>query len=583
VAGHDAMHQSNAGCCQGPVAGLAQTASVRHSTSEARASRFGRTVSRFEAMAEPLHDTGPTGLEGDAAESATTTLEGTFPTRVAAIDIGSNAMRFLAAEFIAPAHYTVLEQVRTPVRLGHDVFLTGRLTDAAMTAALDALGSYQQRMRTQDISQYRAVATSAVRDSVNGDDFVELARTQAGIDIATITGAEEVRLVHQAVRNRIDLGTDRWILVDLGGGSVEVSLVDDRDVYWSVSHGMGSVRLLEELQVAGDEPGRFRRRLAEYASTLRIPAVGRSRRAGFIATGGNIEALARLADAPADERGVSRLPVVVLRTLIEQMARMSYHQRVAELGLREDRADVILPAATVYEQLCTQAGFDVIHVPGVGLKDGIVIDLVDDYARHEPHVERQEQIVLNGAIALGRRFRFDAAHARHVARLALSIFDQLEGVHQLTRDDRRILIAGAALHDVGLFINYRKHHKHSFYIISQSELPGLAPGEILMAANVARYHRKGEPSPGHEPYMALTERQRSRVSRLAAIVRIADALDREHLQNVMEVRVRSDGGSIVIEPLGAGDMLLEKWAVQRKVAFFETVFGCHVRVKEPRS
>jgi exopolyphosphatase/guanosine-5'-triphosphate,3'-diphosphate pyrophosphatase len=344
---------------------------------------------------------------------------------------------------------------------------------------------------------------------------------------------------------------------------------------------MGSVRLLEELQVAGDEPGRFRRRLEEYASTLKVPAVGRSRRAGFIATGGNIEALAKLADAPTDDRGVSRLRLDSLRKLIEQLARLSYRQRVTELGLREDRADVILPAATVYEQLCNQAGFDAIHVPYVGLKDGIIIDLVDDYARHEPHVERQEQIVLNGAIALGRRFRFDAAHGRHVARLALSIFDQLQDVHGLSRDDRRVLIAGAALHDVGLFINYRKHHKHSFYIISQSELPGLTPDEILMAANVARYHRKGEPAPHHEPYMALSESQRNRAGRLAAIVRIADALDREHLQSVREVRVSANDATATIEPLGGGDMLLEKWAVQRKVAFFEKVFGMRVKVKEP--
>jgi len=506
--------------------------------------------------------------------------ESVFPTRVAAIDIGSNAMRFLATEFVAPARYTVLEQVRTPVRLGHDVFLTGRLTDAAMAAAIDALRGYAERMRALAIGRVRAVATSAVRDSDNGDAFVERARHEAGIEIEVITGAEEVRLVHQAVRRRIPLGEDRWILVDLGGGSVEVSLVDDRDVHWSVSHGMGSVRLLEELQVAGDEPGRFRRRLEEYAATLRIPSVGRTRRAGFIATGGNIETLARLAGAATDESGVSRLGLAQLRSLIETLARMSYRQRVQELGLREDRADVILPAATVYERLCAQAGCDEIHVPYVGLKDGIVIDLVDDYARHEPHVERQEQIVLTGAIALGRRFRFDPAHGRHVARLALSIFDQLQDLHRLSRDDRKVLIAGAVLHDVGLFINYRRHHKHSLYIISQSELPGLTPRDILMAANVARYHRKGEPAGHHESFMSLSEKERARVTRLAAIVRIADGLDREHLQNVTDVRARVQESVVAFDLQGAGDLLLERWAVLRKVALFEKAFGVKVRMRE---
>jgi len=531
-------------------------------------------------ISQPEVESTPGSAPVERAGSPLTASKVAFPTRVAGIDIGSNAMRFLAAEFQAPADYTVLEQVRTSVRLGHDVFLTGRLTESAMAAAIDALLLYQQHIKALGIARHRAVATSAVRDSDNADEFIERARTVAGIEIETITGAEEVRLVHQAVRNRIALGEDRWILVDLGGGSVEVSLVDSQDVHWSVSHGMGSVRLLEELQVAGDEPGRFRRRLEEYAATLRIPAVQRARRAGFIATGGNIETLARLAGAEPDTRGVSRLRVSALRALIETFAGMSYRQRVQELGLREDRADVILPAATVYEQLCTQAGFDLIHVPNVGLKDGIVIDLVDDYARHEPHVERQEQIVLNGAVSLGRRFRFDAAHGRHVARLALSIFDQLEELHKLPRGDRRILIAGAVLHDVGLFINYRRHHKHSLYIISQSELPGLTPKEILMAANVARYHRKGEPSPSHEAFMALSDKDRARVTRLAAIVRIADGLDREHRQSVHDVRARLNDGTLTLELQGTGDMLLEGWAVQRKAALFEKQFGVKLRIRE---
>ncbi len=530
------------------------------------------TIPGSEAVDDRL---GPLGNDrAEAAEAATV-----FPLRVAGIDIGSNAMRLLVAEFAQPARYAALEQVRTPVRLGHDVFLTGRLAQSAVDAAVAALAVYRERIDTHGVARARAVATSAVRDAENGADFVERAAAEAGVTIETITGAEEARLVHQAVRSRMALGRKKWVLADLGGGSVEVSLVDDQDVHWTVSHDMGSVRLLEELTVAGDEPGRFRRRLQEYTATLRIPKTRRKQLAGFIATGGNIETLANLAGGEPDANGVARIQLPRVREQIETLARLSYRQRVDDLGLREDRADVILPAALVYERLCVLAGFDVIHVPNVGVKDGVVLDLADDVIERGPHRARQDQIVYSGAVALGRRFRFDLAHGRHVAALALALFDQLRELHGLGRTDRSILMAAALLHDVGVFIGYKRHHKHSLYIISQSELPGFTPTEILMVANVARYHRKGEPAEHHDPFMELSGSERGRVTRLAAMLRLADALDREHRQAVRDIRLDRSDGSVRLDLRGSGDLLLERWAVQRKAALFERTFGLKVRIQ----
>lgn len=515
---------------------------------------------------------------GDLATESTGAGAVVFPLRVAAIDVGSNAMRFMAAEFVQPNHYGMLDQVRMPVRLGHDVFLTGRLAASAVDAAVSAMATFHARLRALEVSRYRAVATSAVRDAENREHFLERVLRETGIAIELITGAEEARLVHLAVRNRLNMGRKRWVVADLGGGSVEVSLVDQDDIVWSVSHGMGSVRLLEELTVAGDEPGRFRRRLEEYTATLRIPRTKKTRLAGFIATGGNIETLGRLSGAPTDARGVTRVPLARLRELIDTLARLSYRQRVEHLGLREDRADVILPAAMVYERLCVLAGFDVVHVPNVGVKDGVVLDIVDDVIRHGPHHERQDQLVMAGATALGRRYRVDLAHGRQVAALSLSLFDQLQDLHDLGRADRRILGAAAVLHDVGIFIGYKRHHKHSLYIVANSELPGFAPGEILMVANVARYHRKGEPAEHHEAFMMLSGSERTRVTRLASILRLADALDREHRQAVNAITVTRDAGRVWLHLQSSGDLLLERWAVQRKAGLFEKTFGLKVRI-----
>jgi exopolyphosphatase / guanosine-5'-triphosphate,3'-diphosphate pyrophosphatase len=498
------------------------------------------------------------------------------PLRVAAIDIGSNAIRMLAVAFTQSGAAQQLEQLRLPVRLGHDVFLTGRLAPEAIDAAVDGLKEFRKRIDAHGIVLYRAVATSAVRDSRNGSELVQRARDEAGINIDVITGAEEARLVHIAVRSRIKLGRQRWLIADLGGGSVEVSVVDDHGIFKTESHEMGSVRLLEELAVSGDDPGRFRRRLEEYTATLRNSRVLHAKVAGFIATGGNIEALARLADAKPDRNGVATMRVDDLRKITERLATLSYQERVTQLNLREDRADVILPAAMVYERVAVLAGVDTILVPNVGLKDGIVHDLLEQQTFGGKQRTAKERAAYSGAITLGRKFHFDEAHARHVARLAASIFDQTRTMHGLKRDDRRILVSAALLHDVGTFIGYKRHHKHSLYIITESELAGMTATETLMVANIARYHRKNTPAPHHEPLMRLDEKDRERVVKLSAILRLADSLDREHLQRVESIRADLKGNVLELTITGRGDLLLERWALQRKAQFFQKTFDVAV-------
>jgi exopolyphosphatase / guanosine-5'-triphosphate,3'-diphosphate pyrophosphatase len=265
------------------------------------------------------------------------------------------------------------------------------------------------------------------------------------------------------------------------------------------------------------------------------------------------------------------------------LSRLSFRQRVEQLGLREDRADVILPAAMVYERVATLAGAAEIRVPAVGLKDGILVDLVDDLTTHEAHEVRKEKQALAGAAALGKRYLIDETHARHVARLAGSLFDQLEKVHRLEPSDRRLLLAAAILHDIGIFIGHKKHHKHSLYIISQSEVPELAPREMEIVANVARYHRKGVPAEHHEAFMALSSDDRARVAKLASLLRIADALDREHLQAVRDVKATAGKNKLTLELDGDGDLLLERWALRRKAGLFADTFGLEVEVAGDRA
>ncbi len=500
----------------------------------------------------------------------------TFPVRIASIDVGSNALRFLAAEFYNSSQYSELASDRYQLRLGHTVFLSGKISGEAIESAVKGLKQFSEKIRELDILHHRAVATSAVRESRNGEELVERVRDETGIGLEKISGSEEARLIHLAVKNRVDFGNAQWVIADLGGGSVEVSLVDADGILWSESHTMGSVRLLEELSVSGQEPGRFDKLLTEYISTLKVPsAVKTQTPAGFIGTGGNIESLGKLG-GETDENGLLRISVRNLHTLIKKLAGLSYQDRMRELDLREDRADVILPAGLVFERIAGLIGVDEIIIPGVGLREGVALDLVDGLQSREHPWERQ---TYESAVNLGRKYMFDEQHALQVAKLALSLFDQLYEVHRLGEKDRKILYAAAILHDIGTFISLNKHHKHSLYIISQSELPGFSPVEMLMIANVARYHRKSEPQLRHSTFAQLNEEQRERVEKLSSILRMADAMDREHLKKVDDVNVSVLGREVVLKVNGSDDLLLERWALQKKSQYFGEKFGVHVKLK----
>jgi exopolyphosphatase/guanosine-5'-triphosphate,3'-diphosphate pyrophosphatase len=502
-----------------------------------------------------------------------------FPLRVGVVDMGSNAIRLVAAEFIAPATYTELLSDRVPIRLGHGVYETGRLEENAIEGAVRAMVRFREVLDEFEISHYRAVATSAVRESENGRQLVRRIRKEADLELDVITGVEEARLVVGALAKRMNLGQEPWVLADLGGGSLEVALVNDTGMIEAESHTIGSVRLHEEFEDAAGDLRRFRKLLDEYLAALRLPAFQRDRRpAGFMATGGNMEDLAVLAKARREDSGVSVVDLQNLDAVIERLARLTYEQRIEKLGLRPDRADVILPAAMVYARLARIFQAKAIRVPHVGVKEGVMYDLVDGLVAHAGYSQRHQREVLAGAVALGRRFGFDESHGVHVARLAEVLYDQLASLHDLDGAGREILLAAAVLHDIGQSISYTKHHKHSQYLIAQSELPGFQPSEILLIATIARYHRKAHPSDKHEEFATLEADDKQLVARLAAILRVADALDREHQEKVKRVAAAIRDGVVHLELEGEGDLALERWAVGRKAELFEKTFDRKLEV-----
>jgi exopolyphosphatase/guanosine-5'-triphosphate,3'-diphosphate pyrophosphatase len=347
------------------------------------------------------------------------------------------------------------------------------------------------------------------------------------------------------------------------------------------SFDVGAVRLIE--QVGAPHGPAFLRVARRYVESFRQPlrgVLGTGKTGIFAATGGNIEAVAGIVGKKAGGRpAVHTVEVKALDALVEEMATLSPPQRMRRFGLKADRADVILPASIVYAAFAREAGAKRILVPHVGLRDSVALDLLLGGERRDAR-ERLERERVASAVALGRKYRFREEHARQTARLALRIFDRAGAAEGLDRGDRDILEMAALLHDIGTVISPIKHHKHSAYLIRESELAGVAAEEQELIAQVARYHRRGMPRSSHPEYAALSAKDRRRVALLAGILRLADALDRDRGRPLEDIEVRRRGDRLDIRLRGSGDRLLEVWAAERKKDLFEREFRCGVDVRK---
>ena len=502
--------------------------------------------------------------------------------RFAAIDVGSNAMRMRIVEaekprndgpqlelgITPPTGWREIASTRAPVRLGSEVFLTGRLTHGSIGAACSALKEFKTAMDEAQVDAYRAIATSAVREASNAPTLVERARREAGIDLEVIEGIEEARLIELAVVRRLELEKRSALLVDVGGGSTELTVLERAHHTYSVSLPIGTVRLLEAYKTTRLLGDAVDRALTEALPNVPIPFDV------LVGTGGNIESLADLCPLVGNQRGVD---VAAMRALYKEMGKLTASERQKKWSLRADRADTILPAAMIFWRIAQAMGKKSILAAGVGLKEGVLDELVlKHFELWDSGVEAQG--VLDACTRLGRRYHFDEAHGQTVMGFAAAIFDDMQLVHGLGPRERLLLQAAALLHDIGDFVRYDGHHKHTYYLVLQSDIIGLTPDERAIVANVARYHRKSLPDRSHGNFRDLDQDARERVRALAAILRVADALDREHRGKIRLVRAAVDKpqNRLVLTLTGDEGRDLEEWTVRAKADLMRDVFDLDV-------
>ncbi|HEY8038451.1 MAG TPA: Ppx/GppA phosphatase family protein [Polyangiaceae bacterium] len=513
--------------------------------------------------------------------------------RFAAIDVGSNALRLRVVEASAPSQtnkaqlallpdrdgagpWRDLATLRAPVRLGAEVFVSGRLAPASIGQACDALRSFKTEMDNAKVDAYRAIATSAVREAKNGATLVERARREAGIELETIEGIEEARLIQLAVTRRIPVGEQRALLIDVGGGSTELTLLDHGRTAFTMSLPLGTVRMLEGYLKGVKTVDRKREKLLEEAIDRALgealPKLGKVD--VLVGTGGNVDTLFDL--CPAKGRAID---VSAAKSLFKKMCGMSNGERRDEYQLRPDRADTILPATAIFLRLARKLDQSTILAPGVGLATGILEELVDKFF-HVWDAAGEAERIHDACVRLGEHYHFDEAHARQVSRFATQLFDDLHSVHAFGERDRLLLRAAAILHDIGDYIHYSGHHKHSYYLIQHADIMGVTPEERAIVANIARYHRKGPPDTTHPNFRELSKEARGKVRGLAAILRIADALDREHKQKIESVRAAVDraAGSVTLFLRSADDRELEEWTVGAKASLWREEYDLDVTI-----
>ncbi len=504
------------------------------------------------------------------------------PQTLAAIDVGSNSIKLLVARVERDGALNVFVREKAMVRLGHETLRTGRLPEAAIAAGAECIARFAGLARAAEAARILCVATCAVREASNAAELARRVKELADLDMEVISGEEEARLITRAVRSDFPGSADPLLVIDIGGGSTEVILSSGRKIPLAESLALGAVRLTERF-VATDPLDEKSLDALKSEIDWRIGRLAREvRDVGFqtaVGTSGTIAALAAMAAAadgrppvPGRHRTLTRKALKdVVKTLLATTAR----EKLKIPGLEAKRADIATAGGVLLERLMKRLGVEELVVSDLSLRDGLILDEVERSggASHAaPRTETEHDVRQGSVLRLARRSLVDAGHSEAVRDLALRLFDETHALHQLASREREWLEHAALLHDAGLSIGYRGHHRHTAYLITHGDLKGFSGEEIEVIAQVARYHRKGRPKASHEAFGRLDPWLRPIVEKLTALLRVADGLDATHRQVVTDVRASVRRKSVVLTVHASASPELEIWSAKKKSALFSRVF-----------
>jgi exopolyphosphatase/guanosine-5'-triphosphate,3'-diphosphate pyrophosphatase len=520
------------------------------------------------------------------AAPKTETMRGDVVAKFAAIDVGTNSIHLVMCEISPDGDFRILGREKQMVQLGKGGFVRHILTARAMNDGLATLRRFIKMAYLKEITRLKAVATSAVREARNGGEFVRRVRDELGLDLHVISAEEEARLIYLGVRHAVDLGHGDNLILDIGGGSLEIVVGNASKADVVASLKLGASRLAEvylrEDPATSAELKALRGHIEASLEPL-AAKIGRRRLVRCIATSGTIQNVATVC---AYRRGTQEIePVTRLRIdrseakcLVAELGQLSRADRAKIPGIDGRRVDAILPAAMLLHVLMRT--FDVTEVEhcDMALREGAILDYI---SRHRARLRARATWPdprMRSVYQLGERCNWRRAHAEQVAKLALSLFDQLGDLHGLEARYRELLRYACLLHDVGYLISHQSHHKHSYYLIRNGGLQGFIEAEIEMIANLARYHRKGWPKKSHYSYQNVEKPDRAALRRLIPVIRLANALDRTHYSVVDSIGCRIGGRRVRFSVRTNKDAELELWTAAQHAGTFEKEYGMSIEI-----
>jgi exopolyphosphatase/guanosine-5'-triphosphate,3'-diphosphate pyrophosphatase len=507
--------------------------------------------------------------------------------RVAAIDIGSNSIRQVVADVSSDGAIRVVDEMKSAPRLGAGLSSTGELNQAAMGRAVETLTRMSTLARQLGASRLEAVATSAVREARNGRDFIDLARRKASLNVRVLSGDEEARLCFLSALAHFEIGNGRAVVIDIGGGSLELALSADGVVEHLESLPLGAIRATE--QFLGPEPKR--RSLEKLRETTR--AMLRSsvplkdwRGAQCIGSGGTFTNLAGIylqrsnIRTPRSVHG-TYVPHAEVEHILDHLHSLTPAQRLGVPGLNAGRADIIVAGLAVAAETLAYFRSRGVLSSAYGIREGLLLKM----ARVTPSSSDAGKARERSLVEFARRCHYEERHARHVRQLALRLFDALGKRLGCAPEDRQLLSEAAILHEVGYHISYNRHHKHAYHLIMHAEFLGMSPEEQIVVANVARYHRGAAPRKKHENFGSLDKPLRERIRRLSALLRVADGFDRGHSGVVQRVNVRRLDRAVRLTPVARNErergLRLAAWGASRKAGLLARLAGVPVEIVAP--